>query len=386
MSTILIGWELGGGLGHVPKLLDVANELAARGHRPVLAVKDLAVTRHFLRDVSFPVVQAPIFRDQVPPSFRALSFADILAISGFGDADGLLLLVNAWQSLIEMTGARLVVCNFAPSLCLAAYGVLPTVVVGTGFTVPPVDGHEFPRLGPRFGTIVSADQVLENVQRVQKRRGRPAPEALPAMMASAARFVHTIAEIDAYRATRSGVVEPLRTPEPPLCAAAAGSFFAYLSAANHRVDLILPELAAAGSQGAAYVRHASPHLVAAARKAGITMHDEPPPLKEALTKAAVLIHHGGLNSTEIALAAGRPQLTLPNHLEHDLTAKALEDLGVGRSLKRPHRPREVVELLQEISAPGGCSRQAVTFAHEIQARNYQGCLPQIADYCQAQLV
>ena len=144
MSTILIGWELGDGLGHVATMLDVANELAARGHRPVLVVKDLAVTRAFLRDVPYPVLQAPIFREQVPPSFRTSSFADILAISGFGDADGLRILVNAWQSLVEMTGARLVVCNFAPSLCLAAYGVLPTVLVGTGFTVPPWTAMSFP--------------------------------------------------------------------------------------------------------------------------------------------------------------------------------------------------------------------------------------------------
>ena len=57
MSTILLGWELGEGLGHVAHLLEVARELAAHGHSPVLAVKDFAVARVMLRDVPFPVLR-----------------------------------------------------------------------------------------------------------------------------------------------------------------------------------------------------------------------------------------------------------------------------------------------------------------------------------------
>ena len=38
MATILIGWELGAGHGHVTRLLAVAEGLAAHGHRPILAL------------------------------------------------------------------------------------------------------------------------------------------------------------------------------------------------------------------------------------------------------------------------------------------------------------------------------------------------------------
>ena len=91
MGTVLLGWELGDGLGHVTKLLEIAHELAAHGHSPVLALKDFVVARPLLRDVPFPILQAPIWWQPVPPSFRASSYADILALKGFADADGLAL-------------------------------------------------------------------------------------------------------------------------------------------------------------------------------------------------------------------------------------------------------------------------------------------------------
>ncbi len=386
MGTVLLGWELGDGLGHVVKLLEVAHELAAHGHTPVLALKDFAVARSLLRDVPFQILQAPIWWQPIPTSFRASSYADILALKGFADADGLTLLVGAWQALIDHTEADLVICDFAPTLCLAAHGVLPTMVIGIGFAVPPAQGHEFPPLGPRFGTIMPTSRLLEVVHEVQRRRRRPAPETLPALVAGSARFVHTIQEIDAYKATRTdAVVEPLRPPGPPLPPPAPASFFAYLNAEYPGVDLILPELAAAGFHGAAYVRGAPARVVDAARRAGVAIHEEPVPLTPALANAAVVIHHGGLNTAEAALAAGRPQLTLPIHLEHILTARALEGLGVGRFLTGHYQAKAVSELLRAVSAPGGCSHQALAFAHTIEARYYQGCLLKIIDCCRAWL-
>jgi len=386
VGTVLLGWELGDGLGHVVKLLEIAQELAAHGHTPVLALKDLAVARALLRDVPFQILQAPVWWQPVPNSFRASSYADILALKGYADADGLTLMVGAWEALLEHIRADLVVCDFAPTLCLAAYGVMPSLVIGIGFAVPPAQGEEFPPLGPRFGTIMPTSRLLGVVREVQRRRHRPAPETLPALVAGSARFVHTVPEIDAYRATRTdAVVEPLRPPGPPLPPPATDSFFAYLNAEYPGVGLILPQLAASGFHGAAYVRGAPARLVDAARRAGVVIHDEPVPLTSALAHCSVVIHHGGLNTAEAALAAGRPQLTLPIHLEHILTARALEDLGVGRSLTGHYAVRAVADLLRAVSAPGGCSQRALAFAQTVETRHYQGCLSKMLDCCQAWL-
>ena len=51
LGTVLIAWELGGGMGHVARLMPVARELAAQRHRPILVLKNL-------------VEPAPLFVDE----------------------------------------------------------------------------------------------------------------------------------------------------------------------------------------------------------------------------------------------------------------------------------------------------------------------------------
>ena len=324
MATILLGWELGGGLSHVHNLLEVARELVAIGHSPVLALKDLPGSVAALREVPYRIVQAPVWSGTAPMPFTASSYADILAVKGFADLAGLDLMVRSWQSLIDLTSAELVICDHAPTLCLAAYGQIPSVVMGIGFAVPPAEGPEYPRLASGVGRQTPVEEMLAVVREVQRRRGLPAPASLPALMGSSARFIHTLEELDTYRFARAGeVIEPLHAPSPPLPVAKSSAFFAYLSPDYRGIGQILPHLAAAGLRGSAYIRGSPAALVEAGRRAGVTVYDDPPPLAEVLPGAAVVLHHGGLNTTEATLAAGRPQVLLPAHLEHELTARAL---------------------------------------------------------------
>ena len=40
MASILLGWELGNGIGYARRLSDIADRLGAEGHKPVLALRD----------------------------------------------------------------------------------------------------------------------------------------------------------------------------------------------------------------------------------------------------------------------------------------------------------------------------------------------------------
>jgi UDP:flavonoid glycosyltransferase YjiC (YdhE family) len=175
----------------------------------------------------------------------------------------------------------------------------------------------------------------------------------------------------------------MRPLGPPLPPASADTFFAYLSADYPGVELILPWLARAGFQGSAYVRHAPASLVDAARGAGITVFDTPVPLREVLAAAAVIVHHGTLNTAQTAAAAGRPQLALPSNLENTLITRALEELGVARSLEGHFPVQAIAPRLREVAAAAGCAGPARAFAETIDARNYQGCLPKIVDSVRA---
>jgi UDP:flavonoid glycosyltransferase YjiC (YdhE family) len=52
----------------------------------------------------------------------------------------------------------------------------------------------------------------------------------------------------------------------------------------------------------------------------------PEPTKQALSRARIVLHHGGMLLAEETIAAGRPHLIVPSYLEQLLTAAALRAL------------------------------------------------------------
>ena len=60
MARILFAWELGGGIGYVDRLSQVATALAAEGHEPVFVVRDLIGTADFFARKPWIVMQAPM--------------------------------------------------------------------------------------------------------------------------------------------------------------------------------------------------------------------------------------------------------------------------------------------------------------------------------------
>jgi len=71
--SVLLGWELGGGLSHVRRLLAVGHGLAAAGLEPVLALKDPGVGAGLGVRPSYRVVAAPKAASPALPWFRAAS-------------------------------------------------------------------------------------------------------------------------------------------------------------------------------------------------------------------------------------------------------------------------------------------------------------------------
>src|SRR5262249_17702957 len=259
VGTVLRAWELGDGLSHASRLRAVARELAAAGHQPVFAVQNLPDTWPVLGGEPFAVLQAPVWparRWRGARPFVAASFADVLALRGFDHPDHLLPLVQAWQTLLDLVRPQLLVVDYSPTLCLAAQGTLPRVLIGGWFEMPPGGGVAFPELPPGPEPVLPQEQVLAVVQEVQRRRGRPVPPTLPALLAGD-RFVCVLPELDFYRAVRR---EPCWDPLHPLPAPAPADpepgFFAYLSAEYPAVEAVLTGLALTGHPGTVYLRGA----------------------------------------------------------------------------------------------------------------------------------
>jgi hypothetical protein len=379
-----MGWELGAGLGHVQPLLSVARALASHGHKPVFAVKNLLEAAPLLGAEPYPVLQAPQWPPRPPGAkpFRAASFADILAIRGFADADELLPIVRGWQALIDLVRPDLIVCDHSPTLCLAAYRSVPVAMIGTGFTVPPAEHSEFPPLQTGVAPQMPQEQMLAVVRDVQRRLNRPAPETLPGLFAECARFVCTVPELDPYNSVRVkpalGSFNTLPPAQPP---SSVRSFFAYLTSDFRAAEKVLAYLAELKIPGSAFVRGASKRLIESLRSRGLEMYASPAPMHEVLPRCSVILHHGGLLTAEDALATGRPQLLLPRYLEQELTARALRDLGVALALAGRYTLQSVSQALHQLMADPRFMNQATAWSNTIHDRGVGNPLDQITAAC-----
>jgi rhamnosyltransferase subunit B len=386
--TVLLGWELGDGLGHVQQLARLARALAAAGLHPVVAVKNLALAGAFFRDLPCPVLQAPFWHPRPwtgSQPFLAASYADLLAIRGWTDAADLLPMVQGWQGLLDLVRPALVVCDHSPTLCLAAYRALPTVVLGHAFAIPPAEEPTFPPLVPGKQGLVPEGRLLEVVQEVQRRRGRPAPDTLPGLFAAAERLLTFLPELDPYRALRAEPhLGPLGFALPrPLPPPAQPAFFAYLTADVPCAEQILEGLARAGCPGTAYLRGAAPEARRRLRRTGLEILDSPAPVDEVLARAAVVVHHGSAGLAQQALAAGRPQLLFADHLERILNAQLIHQLGAGLYLTGEFPAQAVPEALRRLAGEPGFTERAQAAADALARRGPWDPLPRVVERCLA---
>jgi rhamnosyltransferase subunit B len=384
MATVLFAWELGSGLNHVQQLLAVARPLAEQGHQPVFAVQNVVDTAPLLRDDSFPMLQAPHYPQRTwkrTEPFVATSFADVLAKHGYADVDELSALVAAWQRLVDLVRPELIVADYAPTLCLAAFRALPIAQLGSWFGMPPVEQPTFPRLAA--GTpLVSQEHVLATMQEVQRRRRSSIPATVTEFLATTHRYSTTLPELDPYRALRR---TPNGDPLGPLPPASAGpgdaSFFAYLSADFMQAEEILTGLALAGCRGTVYLRGAETDLKTRLRLQGLTVLDRPGAMVELLRDVSVFVHHGGQGGSQTALAMGRPQLLLPQHLEQTINAHHLLQLGVGYSLIDQPSAEGVVHAMQHLLIDRRYAEQALRIGLQLNQRPRHDLLPEIIHDC-----
>lgn len=333
MKRILLAWELGDGLGHVTRLLPIARELRAIGHACIFAVRNLGPASKLVQDVGFDVLQAP-FTVPAKPRTSMLSYADILATVGYGEAERLAALACGWATLLRTLRIDLLVADFAPTACLAANGIVPFMSIGDAFTLPAVRDDQFVPF--RSGeAIPGSDRALLNVVReVQAGAGRTVPHSLPQILADGWQLIVTLPELygDLPPTERLAMIGPMGTLPPPAATTPAHDYFAYLSAKAPGVSTALEFLATSPLRGTVYLRDASTAQRRRLAGMGLKLHDQPQDMASTVGNARVLVHHGGLGTAEMGLALGRPQLIVPRHQEQVLNGTRLRHLGVAVSM------------------------------------------------------
>ena len=387
--TVLIAWEMGGGSGHIQRLTPLASALAAQGHRLVFAFRDKPQGGSFAK--AFPgalVVQAPRWQKDPnqthPQQGMAATYPDMLLRLGYSSAEILTPLVRLWHNLYKQVDPALILCDHSPTAVLAAGGRIPVVHIGSGFAIPPV-GLPFRVLHAptASGAREREAQVLETIRGTQTALGGISVESVPQMLGLAENFACCLPELDPYRSVRPvPALGPVQSLPKPLPAVEGGEFlFGYLTGQDARVPAVLGSLAKAKIQAGIYVRHPTEECYAAIAGEGntVTLYDAPQPLNEAMAKAVAVLHHGGVATTEAALAMGRPQFIFPRHLEQTLTADAVVELGCGLNLRREKlAPGDVIDRALKRST---LTRKASVVAERLGGRSVIDVSAMIVQRC-----
>jgi len=349
MSRILAAWELGAHLGHIDRLLPVAEALRERGHELVFVLRDLSRAHPRVAARGFTMGQAPVWLPRLAHPPRLVNYARVLAEAGWLDATGLCGLLAGWQAWFDALKPDLLLADHAPTALLAARGTgLRVCSVGSSFEQPP-PGPSFPPLAfwnaDEAAQCAASDaQVLAPVEEALARSGRAALGRLPALFDGVPRALVTLPELAHYQGypadtpfcgalfrDDTGVV-PDWPPGP------GPRVFVYLLPGHPEFAALMAALRARGLITLVHAKGLSAD--AAQRLGGPTLRFEAQPLRmdRTLAEADLVVSHGGAGTTAAALLAGKPQLLLPTHMEQAMTGQRLVAAGLGLSVPVPAPP------------------------------------------------
>lgn len=262
--------------------------------------------------------------------------------------------MRGWLDLISSFKPDIVIGDFAPCLGLAAFGRVPSLVVGSAYTLPPPEADYVPP--PYEGDQPDKElqgQLLEKLNVLLRQVGVAPIARLPQVNIGDAYGLMTIPAFDPYSNIRKqpylGVVHPGGAPRP---AATPGqgsfSYFSGFRSAQH-AKLIASELVNSHMPGEAYLSAmtaeqlgVAPGLIEFRRKIAN--------LAEALPRVAVVVHKGSLGVGSAALYAGVPQIILYEHDENWFNGACAMRAGIGASVElNSLKPGELAQAIRLVS-------------------------------------
>jgi UDP:flavonoid glycosyltransferase YjiC (YdhE family) len=376
MSRILIAWEMGHNLGHLSRLVPLATRLKSRGHSVLAVVRDVAAASATLGPENVTFIQSPQPTGVQATTASATGYADLLLSQGWSDQSALWGMLKSWITLYGIFQPEVVVLDYAPTARLAAIVCkIPTVLIGTGFELPPATDPLpcFPGISgaTRDAASVSEQRVLKNVNAVLRAFHVEPLGALRPLVEAEARFLATFAELDHYGLRQDEqYIGPLADPrlgraiEWPT--GSRKRVFAYLRPEGTELPMILEGLATAEACVIAYVPGVPRETLARFSTSRCVFSAEPVRYATVFEAADACVSYAPAGTVTTALLNGVPQLMLPVHRESQLTAQRVRLQGLGRILRDPQSPSQVKNALHELLSDTETRLRARGFAERHQ--------------------
>lgn len=333
MARILLAWELGANLGHVSRMQALAQVLTAQGHDCLYAASDLRSAEEWRLA---PVFQAPVRAGAARNPVRTqVSYASLLNNSGYDDVIALAGRLRGWRALLQQLAPDLLLADHAPTALVAARSLaLPAMMVGTGFTLPPLR-EPFPVFQPDLPVDASVLRhneaaVLQNLNQALQRLDCAPLQQLQDIFQGVARSVLSYPELDHYEGGRAdpylGVPDVSHGAAPEWPAGEGPKILAYLRPSPH-LETALKALCASRARVLLRVGGLPPGALQPYLRAGLRITDQAIHMRQAAAQCDAFVNYASHGFTAEMLLAGKPGLLLPDQVERSLVARRTGQLG-----------------------------------------------------------
>ena len=392
MARVLFALDLGGGYGHLRRIIPLADILAGRGHEVVIALRDSVYAVEILGNRPHRLIPAPVYRGPPDDSLAAENWAEVLLRTGHGAPGVLALLLREWLALFARELPAVVLCDFAPSALMAAQiAGLRTVDTGSGYTPAP---RQVPMPPTRFWADVPAERLLASeaqalaaVNLARAELGAPPLAALADSLAADHVVLNCFPEFDHYGVRpgadyygndfqlEGGV--PAAWPEGP-----GPHVFAYLRAGSRALAPVLAVLRRMGVAALVHARDLRPEHEAALSTPRLRLSARPVRMADVVSRCDVVMCHSPATAAA-GLVHAHPVVMLPEHVEQTMVALRLAAQGLVQ-VPEPEEAQVEAALRHALEAPGPAAR-AAAFARHYHGYDPAEALESVADECEALL-
>jgi UDP:flavonoid glycosyltransferase YjiC (YdhE family) len=371
MTRVLLTWELGMNLGHLTRLLPVAERLKAAGHSVLVATRDVQAAVPVLGPAGIAFVQAPCLPKGLALEHRPTGYADVLLSQGWSDSAALWGLTQAWLNLIRLFRPDQLLMDYSPTAALAArVAGVPGVMIGNGFEMPPAT-HPLPPF-PGFAwaepakSAESEHKALANANGVLTRLGCAPLTALCELFLHQRQLFTTYRELDHYGARADAryvgpLLGKLKTPRTSWPRGRGPKIFACLRPDTHQVDKILMALTTLSARVVCVAAGFPLARIESLERPHIQFALVPLDL-EALSDADLCISYGAEGTIMRLLSAGVPQLISPWHVETFLAARRIEEHGLGLTCRFVPGKSTIEEAIARLTHDGSFRARTRAFA------------------------
>lgn len=371
MAKICFTWELGQGYGHLVRYRALIDRLLGQQHKVTFIAKDPARADKVFAGMAVTVL--PIEPGATPPSERLVrlnSYPEIMHDFGFRRPEYLRRQLEPWLGILRAQQPDVLIADHSPTALIAArISGLRVISSGNGFTVPP---RVTPMPPLRYWSGREREQLVDHEQlvlgtcnTVLREHGVEPLAAVAELFTTDGEWILSFPELDHYphreAADYLGSFSAQGFGAPPHWRSVDGpKLFAYLSVATLSAELVTAISSGKGNL-CIHAPALPPREFARLPPERTVVAAQPVDLAAVAGIADAVITNGSLNSVAGFLAAGVPQLALPNNLERHMVGRRLELAG-GGLMARWRNPERLADKLRAVIGDRSFRRNAERFA------------------------